>query len=503
MSALLIELFEKAVHAFPSRVAIEEGTGASITYEELYQRVMRLAHEFAVRADRPRVLICLPKQIDAYAAMFATLISGGFYSPINAGTSIERLRHIINTFRPDIIFTNRTFWQEKMGQEESPSEMTLLFSEEVPFQGRKIETRPPLHELAYTIFTSGSTGTPKGVMISQSAMQSYVEWVLSEFAIEPDDKCAQHTNLGFDISVMDTYGALCSGATLAVINTELERLFPARAIRERRITRWNSVPSVINMMMQARQLDREHLATLRTCVFAGEPLYPEQIEAFFAVRPDLVLYNAYGPTEATVECAAARLTSDNYRELCRSTVSIGKPIGHNRLYLVGGDTSDEGELVIAGPQLAEGYMNDPEKTAAVFRPLPEFGEKRAYFTGDWVRRDEHGNLYFVSRIDFQVKIKGHRLELGEVDAALRKEGLGNVATIADGDRLISFVEGRPEPLDDPSALRQRLRQRLEDYAIPAGFIIVDKLPRNANDKIDVKELIRQFREGRFPEDEMI
>ena len=503
MSAWILDKFEQAAEHVPDKVAIEEGAGPSITYADLLHRVRRLAHAFSRHVEAPRVLIFMPKQVDAYAAMFAALMAGGFYTPVNAGMSVERVRHVLKTLQPDIILTNRDFWNDFLRQAGKEPAATVLFGEELAWEGGVLEQRKPLHRLAYTMFTSGSTGMPKGVMIPQSALEEYVRWVLQGLAITPEDRCSQHPPLGFDISATDIYGSLCTGATLVVLNTELERLFPARAIRDRRITHWNSVPSIISLMQRAGQVDTEHLASLRQCVFIGEPLLPEQLDAMFTARPDLVIYNSYGPTEATVACTELPMTQENYRRFCRHNVAIGEPFGQNRLYLVGGETPDEGELVIAGPQLADGYMNDEEKTRAAFRPLPEHGEERAYFTGDWVRRDEHGHLYFISRIDFQVKIKGHRLELGEVDAALRKEGLESVATVANGDELVSFVEGRPPALDDPAALRQRLRRRLEEYAIPAAFIIVDKLPRNANDKIDVKALAQGLREGAYDKHERL
>lgn len=498
----LTRLFDVAAR-FPDNVAIDEGADRCTNYAAFASRVRRLAHEFSTLANAPRVLIYMPKQADAYAAMFATVMAGGFYTPVNAGISPQRLNHVMNTLAPDIIFTNRDFWREKVqALPQQPETAAVLFAEDLPAQGGELSEPLPAHRLAYAMFTSGSTGLPKGVMISQHALSCFTDWLVNGLKIQPQDRVSQHPNIGFDLSVMDIYGALCTGATLVVINSELERLFPARAISERRISVWHSVPSIISLMQRAGQVDAQHLASLRQCVFIGEALLPEQLDAMFAARPDLLIYNAYGPTEATVACTAVPLTAQNYRQYCRHNVAIGEPFGENRLYLVGGDTPDEGELVIAGPQLADGYMKDEEKTAAAFRPLPEHGEERAYFTGDWMRR-EGGNLYFVSRIDFQVKIKGHRLELGEVDAALRREGLTSVATIADGDRLISFVEGRPEALNDPAALRRRLRRHLEEYAIPAGFIVVDKLPRNANDKIDVKELARRFREGEYAGQEML
>ena len=492
----LLDLLFQAAARDPSAIAIDEGQGGVTDYATLARRVRRLAHVFAEWTSAPRVLIYMPKQADAYAAMFATLMAGGCYTPVNAGISMERVRHIMRTLRPDVVLTNRAFWEDRPLLATEAGGAAVLFAEEISTGGEELRAPLPPHRLAYIMFTSGSTGLPKGVMIPRRALEHYVRWVLKELDIRPSDRCSQHPNIGFDVSVTDIFGALCAGATLVVINSELERLFPARAIRERHITVWNSVPSVVSLMMRAGQVSAEYLRSLRLFVFLGEPLLPEHLDAIFHARPDLPVYNTYGPTEATVAVTAIRLTAENYREHCRQYAALGAPFGCNRVFLAGENEAGEGEIVIAGPQLADGYLNDEDKTSAAFRPLPERGIDRAYFTGDLGRR-VNGDLHFISRIDFQVKIHGHRLELGEVDAALRKVGLGNVASIAHDDQVIAFVEGRSAVLDKPEELRRALRRYLEDYAIPAKFVVIDNLPRNANDKIDVKELARLYGAGAF------
>ncbi len=497
MNSFFLDKFFHVVRQYPSIIAIDEGEGKVTDYASLGRRVRRLAYEFCkFGGDAPRVLIYMPKQADAYAAMFAALMAGGFYTPVNSSISIQRISHIMRTLRPDIVLTNRDFWMGKPELAEPASSAHILYAEDIDVSGNELINPRPPHRLGYVMFTSGTTGLPKGVMISQTALEHYVRWVLEEFGLTVGDRCSQHPNIGFDVSVTDIYGALLSGATLVPIKSELERLFPARAIKERHITVWNSVPSVVSLMMRARQLTQEYLQTLRLFVFLGEPLLPEHLEAIFSARPDLTVYNTYGPTEATVAVTAIRLKAENYQKHCRHNVTLGMPFGQNRLYLSGGETPDEGEVVIAGPQLADGYLKDQEKTQSSFRPLPESKENIAYFTGDWARKI-NGDIYFISRIDFQVKIRGHRLELGEVDAALRKAGLGNVASIAHKDQVIAFVEGVPEALKEPKTVRKTLRRYLEEYAIPTRFIVVDSLPRNANDKIDIKELARLYESGAF------
>jgi D-alanine--poly(phosphoribitol) ligase subunit 1 len=241
-------------------------------------------------------------------------------------------------------------------------------------------------------------------------------------------------------------------------------------------------------MTRAGQVNADNLATLRLMIFCGEPLLPEHLKLLFAVRPDLVVYNTYGPTEATVSCTLLRLTASDYRRACRNTVAIGDPIPGMALHLVQGDTPSEGELVITGPQLARGYWNDPFATAGAFRELEVDGMAvRAYYTGDWARRI--GNqTFFIGRRDSQVKISGYRLELGEVDAALRTCGYPFAASAVVEGELHAFLE-TDDATVDTEALRLRLAALLEAHAIPRCFHVIGHLPRNANDKIDVLALI--------------
>ena len=268
---------------------------------------------------------------------------------------------------------------------------------------------------------------------------------------------------------------------------------PAMAIRKNRLTIWDSVPSVVDIMRHGRQLTAENLASLRLMTFCGEPLLPDHLDAIFQARPDLCVHNSYGPTEATVSCTLIRLNAGNYQAACSSSVAIGEAIDGMEVHLVGGDTPDEGEIAIVGPQLALGYWNNPAATEAAFRPLVVDGQpRRAYFTGDWAMRVD-GKIYFRSRIDFQVKINGYRLELDEINAALRKSGFVAAATALINHELHAFIETAGDV--DETALRQSLSSLLEPHAVPKFFHPLAHLPRSANDKVDVKALIHAFAEA--------
>jgi len=470
----------------PTHPAVISETNRTTSYDDLWDMACRMAAAMAATAEQPRVLVQLPSGAPAYAAMLGSLLAGGFYCPINIYAPLVKQRLIIDQFKPDIVvgpleLLHRTF----AGAENLPRFLDVT---NVP-HNQLVENRTP-HKIAYVIFTSGSTGIPKGVVISRTALANYVGWALSAMEVTPNDRWSQHPNIGFDLSVLDIYGALCGGATLFPFSPNEARLMPGPAIRRRRLTIWNSVPSVVDVMRRGHQVTHRNLQSLRLMTFCGEPLLPEHLDAIFAAHPDVIVYNSYGPTEATVSCTVLRLGRENYREACASTVAIGDPIDKMDIHLLQGASLDEGEIVITGPQLADGYWNDPHATAAAFREIdiaaPGGGRTRAYFTGDWARR-LRGKTYFSNRIDFQVKINGFRVELDEVSAALRKSGYGGCAcALIQGD-LHAFLETEvPVPEVD---LRQRLETLLEPHAIPKYFHPVRVLPRNASDKIDLKVLI--------------
>jgi D-alanine--poly(phosphoribitol) ligase subunit 1 len=470
----LLDIFFEQATLLPDHTAIVESK-REINYRDFIDLVSRMAYHFRQISNHTKVLIHLPQSIEAYAAMMATLMAGGYYSPTNTSAPLERQRLVIDSFQPDIIL----------------SDANLLTDLEVDYPTLDIATigqnrlkaPEPAHDLAYVMFTSGSTGIPKGVMIARESLDHYVEWAVESMSIKPSDRWSQQPNIGFDLSVLDIFGALCGGATLFPVDNHTDRIMPTAFIKRNKLTIWNSVPSVVDLMVRSRKLDTDHLGSLRLMTFCGEPLLKEHLDAIFIARPDITVYNMYGPTEATVSCTALPLTSENYLEACGSnSVALGEGIRGMRILLIGGEDNNEGEIAISGPQLARGYWQAPQLTSNAFQTI-EVGNEviPLYRTGDWGYR-KHGHIFFGTRIDRQIKINGYRLELGEVDAAFRKAGAIASCTLMHESKLYTFVEGLSDM--DLNKLKKNAAKLLPHYALPSAVTLIEQLPRNTNDKIN-------------------
>lgn len=475
--------FFQAVARDPQHPAVDTGRSV-VGYGSLGHLVRRMA--YAIDAALPagaerRVLIHLPQGAAAYAAMFATLMAGGFYAPVNVGQPPGQRRALVQRFDPAVVI-GRADEVAAIGLDP-----TVPVIDPDSLDASEMAAPRAPHALAYVIFTSGSTGVPKGVMLGRTGLAHYVDWALGAMAVRPTDRWSQHPNIGFDLSVLDIYGALCAGATLVPITDRRDRLLPAEAIARHRLTIWDSVPSVVDLMRRGGQMTAERLASLRLMTFCGEPLLPAHLQAIFDIRPDVIVHNTYGPTEATVSMTLLCLTKETFREATQETVALGAPIPGMSLQLMGDDDNpDEGEIVIGGPQVAHGYWREPELTDRAFgRSCIDGRDQPIYRTGDWaVRRSNH--LYFAARLDRQTKIHGHRLELGEIDAVLRRAGALAAHTLVADGRIIAFVELADDKT--PAALRQACGESLPDYAMPHIIEPLDQLPRSANDKIDAGPL---------------
>jgi D-alanine--poly(phosphoribitol) ligase subunit 1 len=474
----VIDLFLDSAGGRPSGIATSL-RGHTVTYAAFEVRVRSFAGAFARRGRNAGILISLPQGPDAYAAMLGAGLAGNYYAPLNVEVPLEKQQRIVQLMRPDIIVA-----EPALAVTLAPGAPEAVIITPGDSLGPPMIGRGSRHEIAYIIFTSGTTGVPKGVVIPRTALDHFIDWVRCSNTITAKDRVPQFSNIAFDVSVTDIYGALCLGATLYPVVGRADRMFPARVVAREKLTVWNSTPSVIGLMSWAGETTSELLGSLRLINTCGEPLLPAHVSALFAALPDVIVQNTYGPTETTVSVTELRLNRTNYAPACGSSVAIGDPIERMGIHLLGGPHANEGEIVITGPQLAMGYWNDPEKTAAAFKTVNIDGKPlRVYFSGDWAERRD-GYLFFRERIDLQVKIHGFRLELDEVAKAIHDYGFPVNCVLKWHDELAAVIERRPDRPPDDAALRAALAKQLEAHAIPSIIRWIDLIPRNQNDKLD-------------------
>ena len=478
-----LERFVAAANNNGSHLAID-APNEKTTYSEFLHLAKQYASAFYLRKSAERVLIQLDQCSDAYAAMFGAGLVGKIYTPINTSQPLEKRRAIAKIFNPDIVVSDRLTAIELGYEDENiikPEDLTNSVDNFTPSQ----------QKLAYVIFTSGSTGTPKGVAISRDALNHYVDWIGEDIVPTPADRWSQHPNLGFDLSVLDIYGALCFGATLVPLVTPLDRLMPGQAIKKYKLTIWDSVPSVIDLMIKANQLTAQTISSLRLATFCGEPLRREHLVSLFNAHPNLLIHNTYGPTEATVSCTIRKISKFDMETVCDTSVALGDPIPGMSITLNGGPDETEGEIVLSGPQLAEGYWGDKKQTQIKYKAAT--AGTRLYHTGDWAKF-KFGELYFAERIDNQIKIKGHRLDLAEVDAALGKCGIIAACCVFYDKKIHAFIELHGDRIETSDSLRKKLKRYLEPHAIPETYYFVDVLPLNENDKVNRHELRQRLKQ---------
>ncbi len=505
------DLLSAAARSAGARVAVVDGD-RELSYAELDARSSRLAAALVDRGVAPgdRVGLALEKSIEAVIAIYGTLKAGAVYVPLDDQAPVHRLAYIARDagMRFLVSSSSRASVCDELLAQGVPLETIVGVDDEGRDEHQGVEWLPwsavealapaaaPVASdpdaLAYILYTSGSTGEPKGVMLSHANCLAFVDWAAREVGVTPEDRLSSHAPFHFDLSTFDLFAAAHGGAAVALVPRDLS-IFPvmlARFIAEQAITVWYSVPSALTALVLRGELDATPLPKLRVVIFAGEVFPIKYLARLMELVPKPRYLNFYGPTETNV-CT--------WHEVPRGTpptadLPIGAPLPgvSAAIELEDGSAAPDGELgelVIGGPTVMHGYWNDPERTA---RTLRVDNGVRRYRTGDLVRKRADGELLFAGRRDSQIKTRGYRVELGEIEAALSAiEGVVEAAVIAVPDetitnRLKAFVV-TAAPISS-AQLSRLCRERLPSHMIPDEIEFRSELAKSSTGKIDRRAL---------------
>jgi len=489
----------------------------SLTYAELEARTNSLARllidQGVKRGDR--VGIFMNKSLEAAVSLYASMKAGAAYVPLDPFAPPQRLAYVIqNCGIRHVLSAEAKRAQVNEILCESVELDCLVGIEGVERQGLRafswdqadafpssgLDLHLTEQDLAYILYTSGSTGVPKGIMHIHRSGLSFAEWAAQTYKLSPSDRLSNHAPLHFDLSTFDFFAGAIAGATTTLIPEALTK-FPAnlsRLIEEERLTVWYSVPFALIQLVERGVIEKRDLSALRWVLFAGEVFPTKHLRQLMIRLPDSKFSNLFGPTETNV------CTYYHVPEIPPDTdapIPIGKACANLEELVV--DDQDRpvapgevGELLIRGGVVMKGYWGMPERNAACFYRRPTLGsfEDVFYRTGDLVQLDAAGNYRYLGRKDRQIKTRGYRVELDEVEAALHShEGVFEAAVYTapdqQGSSLIaaSIVPHPGVALDEPM-LVEHLRARLPFYAIPTRIWITGEFPRTSTGKIDRREL---------------
>jgi amino acid adenylation domain-containing protein len=529
MAYLLQQLLTEAAARRPQQAAVAD-PHCVLTYAELDQLSNKMARALLQAGVAPgdRVGILAPKSTASVIAIYGVLKAAACYVPLDLKAPAQRLRYIVRDSGIAVIIADEVSTSQaaslavaapiegavpKAGcvvvtsdarsDTKQAADPPAAGSAIVPWAvvaaqpAGPVMQRPPIEtDLAYILYTSGSTGTPKGVMISHRNSLTFVEWAAAAAGLGEDDRVSSPAPLHFDLSVFDVF-ATCRAAACMTIMPEGTATFPvtlAQWLARDHITVWYSVPSLLTVLACYGGLQQRDLSRLRTVIFAGEVFPPKYLARLMAELPDTRYLNWYGPTETNV-CTAFEVPAGWAGE---DAVPIGAACENTEVFAVTSDgvlvtrPGEVGELYVRGPSLMRGYWGQPARTREALAPSPvrpDSGEL-VYRTGDLVTIEPDGNFRFLGRRDSMVKIRGYRVELGEVEAALyRHPAVQEAAVLPVPDQLLGtrlravVTAARPGSLTRESVLRH-CRQWIPSYMVPDIIEIREELPRTSTGKVD-------------------
>jgi amino acid adenylation domain-containing protein len=499
--ACLHELITEQAARTPETVAVVF-EGHQLTYRELDQAAGRLAAYLRSLGVGPEVLvgIAAERSLGLVVGLLAILKAGGAYVPLDPDYPAARLAGMLEDAAVPVLLT-QSHLLERLPEHGA---WVVLLDGEVPEAGalapiRREPSRLDPRQAAYAIFTSGSTGRPKGAVNEHRGIVNRLLWMQQEYRLSSEDRVLQKTPFSFDVSVWELFWPLITGARLIVARPggHQDPAYLVDTIEREGITTLHFVPSMLQVFLEEKGLER--LSCLRRVIASGEALPAPLADRFFSRLGTLgvKLHNLYGPTEAAVDVTFHSCRRGEPR------VPIGRPIANTRIHLVDAGWHEvpvgaSGELCIGGVQVGRGYLGRPDLTADRFVPDP-FGDffdqsgSRLYRTGDLARFLPDGEIEYLGRLDHQVKIRGVRMELGEIEEALaRHPSVREAVVVVQGegvDRYLTAFVVPPIP-EGFAGLREHLRGRLPEAMVPAAYVFLETMPLSPNGKADRKVLSR-------------
>ncbi|MFI9103579.1 non-ribosomal peptide synthase/polyketide synthase [Streptomyces fildesensis] len=484
----LPELFRAQVARTPSATALVLDDTA-LTYAELDARVERLAHALAGAGVGPEstVAVALPRSVALVVTLLAVHRAGGAYLPLDTDYPAARMAFMLADAGPVCVIT-----APDAELRDSQAPFVLVGDDGTTLtagpEGSLPTAYDPRHP-AYVIYTSGSTGRPKGVVVPHAGIANRLAWMQARYGLTPADRVLQKTPSSFDVSVWEFFWPLITGATLVLARPggHQDPAYLADLLQRRAITTAHFVPSMLQAFLDEPSAAR--CTTLRRVLCSGEALPAPLAARCHQVLAATELHNLYGPTEASVDVTAHEVAPG------AAVVPIGRPVWNTRTYVLDAALRPvppgvPGELYLAGVQLARGYLGRPALTAERFTADP-YGPAggRMYRTGDLARWTRDGELEYLGRVDDQVKLRGFRVEPGEIEAVLsRHPGIGHATVVLRDQQLVAYVIAAPGRTVEAAELRAHTAAALPAHLVPAAFVTLDALPLTPNGKLDRRAL---------------
>ena len=497
-------LFEQQVERTPGALAVFHETG-TLTYRELNDRANSLAHHLQSLGIGVDCLVgvCLHRSPEFIVSILVIMKSGAAYLPLDAGYPEERLTYMIADARPVAVITSGDLLSQPLDKSNRLIRLDGLQDE----IGRAGHTNPDAcvesNSLAYVIYTSGSKGRPKGILVPHSALTNHTQAIVAGYDVSSADRRLQFAPIGADVVISEIFPYLVTGAA---IFPGPPTGFPSISVflqflEHHKITVVGLPSPFWHEWVTALQDERIFFpSSLRLVVSGMDQVQPDPFEVWWSRAPKSIKwFNAYGPSEAT--CTTTLYEADRERQGPFARVPIGRPISNVRVYLMDAHMNlapvgIPGEIYIGGAGVARGYINQPELTSRSFisDPFSNDPKDRLYKTGDLGRFREDGNLEFLGRMDDQIKIRGYRVEPGEIEACFMKESsITRSLVICREDvpgekRLVAYVQLRDEADADVRGWRERLRRTLPDHMVPSAFVPLDSWPLSPNGKMERSRL---------------